>query len=133
LSHSFLTSVVNGCEWLMSRLGRFTPVKERRYSLNRRLLPSTGIRTPDRPARSLAAVRTTILRIRLSENNLGLFAKVEFFNVAAGGTLSTRRALKSKNKTCFSSSSDACSSERNKTIASERRDREWGGVLDVLG
>jgi len=71
LLHSFLNTTPDGGEWLASRPGRFTPDKERRYPLNRRLggpqsrfrgfvkrykfLVPTGIRTPNRPARSLVA------------------------------------------------------------------------------
>jgi hypothetical protein len=35
--HSFLTSALDGGEWSTSRSGRFTPGKETRYLLNRRL------------------------------------------------------------------------------------------------
>jgi hypothetical protein len=35
--HSFLTSALDGGEWLTSRSGRFTPGKEPRYPVNRRL------------------------------------------------------------------------------------------------
>jgi hypothetical protein len=64
---SFLTSSLAGSEWLTSRPDRFTPRKQPRSPFNRRLggsqswsgcfgeksFASTGIRTPDRPARSL--------------------------------------------------------------------------------
>jgi len=61
-----LTSALDGGEWSTPRPGRFTPGKETRYLLHRRLCglqgqsgrvrkispPPTGVRSPDRPARS---------------------------------------------------------------------------------
>jgi len=40
--HSFLTSALDGDEWLASRTGRFAPGKEPRYSFNRRLGATAG-------------------------------------------------------------------------------------------
>jgi hypothetical protein len=37
ITHSFLTSALDGGEWLIARSGRFIPVKGPQYSLNRRL------------------------------------------------------------------------------------------------
>jgi hypothetical protein len=37
IPHSFLTSAADGGDWLTPRRGRFTPGKEPRYPLNRRL------------------------------------------------------------------------------------------------
>jgi hypothetical protein len=43
-THVFLTSALVGDEWSASRLGRFTPGKEPRYPLDRRLSGSrTGL------------------------------------------------------------------------------------------
>ena len=58
-----LTSVLDGGEWLTPRPGRFTPRKESRYPIYRKLsgpkgrsgvgkTRATGIRSPDGPARS---------------------------------------------------------------------------------
>jgi hypothetical protein len=66
-----LTSALNGCGWSTPRPGHFTPGKETRYPLCRRLggwapgpvwtgaeiSPSTGIRSPDIPARSESLYR----------------------------------------------------------------------------
>jgi hypothetical protein len=64
-----LTSALDGCDWLTPRPSRFTPWKETRYQLFRRLgrpqdrfgrvrniLPATEIRSPDRPVRSESLV-----------------------------------------------------------------------------
>ena len=69
--HRFLSSALKGDEWL-SLPGRFTPRKETRYPLNTGLCGTqsqaarfapTGIRTPDRPARSIVATPTTQRRL----------------------------------------------------------------------
>ena len=68
-----LTSALDGGGWSMHRPGRFTPGKETRYPIYRRLggfqgwtrvenLVSTGIQSPDRPARSAVAIPTTLFR-----------------------------------------------------------------------
>ena len=75
--HSFLSSALDGGEWLTSRPGRFNPGKQPRYLLNRKLggtqsrsgdfaeendlLPLPGF--PDRPARSLVATPSILPRL----------------------------------------------------------------------
>jgi len=75
---SFLTSATDGGEWLTSRPVRFTPAKELRYSQNRRVsgpdrrldvLATSSSRTLDRPARSLVAISTRLLRLRFIITN----------------------------------------------------------------
>ena len=75
----FLTLALDGGGWLIPRPGRFTPGKETRYPLYRRLggpqfrsgrvrkiSPPTGILSPDRPARSESLYRLRYLCLRLS-------------------------------------------------------------------
>ena len=67
--YSFMTTTLEGGEWSASRPGRILPPGKTRYPLYRRLgglqgwsgrtenLVSTGIRSPDRPARSQSLYR----------------------------------------------------------------------------
>ena len=75
--YSFLSSALDGSEWLTSRPGRFNPGEQPRYLLNRKLggiqsrsggfaednnlLPLPGF--PDRPVRSLVAIPSTLRRL----------------------------------------------------------------------
>ena len=69
--HSFLTSALDSGEWLTSPPpGSYTPEKEPRYPMNRRLGgPSSqtghfvpiGTRTPDLPASSFVAILTKLI------------------------------------------------------------------------
>jgi len=75
--HSFLSSALDGGEWLTSRPGRFNSGKQPRYLLNRKLgraqsrsggfaeenylLHLSGF--PDRPARILVAIPNTLTRL----------------------------------------------------------------------
>ena len=77
--HSFLIWAIHGGEWLRYWAGRFTAWNWPLYSMNRSLngpksrsgrlgeentlLPPTGIQTPDRPARSVVAIPTTLSRL----------------------------------------------------------------------
>jgi hypothetical protein len=71
--HSFLPSALDGSKWWTSRPGRFTHGEEPRFRLSRRLdvwalqpvwtiwrreksIAPAGMRTPDRPARSMVAI-----------------------------------------------------------------------------
>ena len=74
--HSFLSSALDKSQCSTSRSGRFTPEKGQRYTMNSRLegtrnwserpgeekktLDPTGIRTPDRPARSVVTILTEL-------------------------------------------------------------------------
>ena len=78
--HSFVTSALDGVEWLTFRPGRFNLGTEHRCPLNRKLggpqsrpgdfgeksRTYTGIRTPDRPTYSLVAIPTALLRLHLN-------------------------------------------------------------------
>ena len=75
--YSFLSSALDGSEWLTSRPGRFNPGEQPRNLLNRKLggtqsrsggfaeenhlLPLSGF--PDRPARSLVVILSTLPRL----------------------------------------------------------------------
>jgi hypothetical protein len=99
-----LTSALDAGLWSTPRLGRFTPGKETRYPLCRRLggsqgrsgrvrkiSPPTAIRSPDRPACSKSQYRLSyrgprkyIIRLimRIKRGNLMLIRKVRMVTIA---------------------------------------------------